>query len=49
MNKKILQELAGVKTDIYIDKRYFDSSEWIREISTLIECRKKFVKPISFR
>ena len=49
MNKKILQDLAEVKADTYIDKRYFDSSEWIREISTLIECRKKFVKPISFR
>jgi hypothetical protein len=49
MNKKILRGKSGIKTDTYIEKRYFDSSELIREINTLIECRKKFIKPISFR
>jgi hypothetical protein len=42
MNKKVLQENAGIKTDTIIDKMYFDSSELIREINTLIECRKKW-------
>ena len=42
MNKKILQGNAGIKTDTIIDKMYFDSSELIREINTLIECRRKW-------
>jgi hypothetical protein len=42
MNKKIIQENAGFKTDTIVDKMYFDSSELIREINTLIDCRKKW-------
>ena len=37
MNKKVLQENAGIKADTYIDKMYFDSSELIGENNTLIE------------
>jgi hypothetical protein len=42
MNKKILQENSGFKTDTIVDEMYFDSSELIREINTLIDCRKKW-------
>jgi DNA-binding XRE family transcriptional regulator len=42
MTKKILQGNAGIKTDTILDKMYFDSSELVREINTLVERRKKW-------
>lgn len=39
--KKILQENKGVKTDTFIDKIYCDSSELIKEMNLIFECRKK--------
>jgi DNA-binding XRE family transcriptional regulator len=38
--KKLLQHNEGVRTDTLLDKIHCDSSELVKEINLMVECRK---------
>jgi predicted transcriptional regulator len=40
--KKLLQHKQGVTSDTLLDKIYCDSSELVKEINLMVECRKKW-------